>query len=172
MTFGRRHHPCGFSLVEVVVSMAILSVLLIATIDTVGATARSQKLHADQTRAHLLAQDLMDEILQQHFEEPEEVVVFGPEASETGGGRAAFDDIDDYDGWNAEPQSKDGTPFPGLDGWVCSVTVEFANPDALNAAGSSSQGVKRIAVRVVRDGRSLANVVMIVTETWVGPPYE
>jgi hypothetical protein len=91
----------------------------------------------------------MTEILQGHYEEPNDTVTFGPEPSETGGTRAAFDDVDDYHNWSATPpQDPDGTAISDLAGWQRSVTVAYANPNNPKATVGDDRGLKLITVTV------------------------
>lgn len=145
---GRRD---GFTLIESTISIVILAVMVVMALNTLGSSARSKRIQASLSRGPALAGHLMTEVLQGHYEEPNEneTVVFGPEASETGGTRAAFDDVDDYHGWSASPpQDKGGTEISGLTGWRRSVTVVHVNPKNLKVTVGAEKGVKQITVTV------------------------
>lgn len=124
------HRRRAFSLLEASISVVLVSVMLFAALDTVGASKSSQRLLEQRGRAYLLAQELMSEILRQAYADPEDVglidlrlgslvtVAIGVEAGEPrtcrmtpdawGPYRAGFDDVDDYHGWAASPpQTKD-----------------------------------------------------------------
>jgi hypothetical protein len=90
----------------------------------------------------------------------------GPEAGEaTGGTRANFDDVDDYNGWSASPPvNKEGTPHANASEFMTSVTVDYVDPDDLTHAVGSEMGVKRIGVTVTKDGRTLASFTTVVTK--------
>jgi prepilin-type N-terminal cleavage/methylation domain-containing protein len=162
----------AFSLAEVVVATMIVGVLLVAAMKTVGATVRGRVAMADRHRGFLLAEELMAEILQNTYAEPEETPAFGPEASETGGTRSAFDDVDDYHNWEASPpQDKDGTQRSDLAGWRRSTTVEYVNPDKLDQVIATDGGAKRITVTVFRNGEAVAALATVRTDAWQEPPY-
>ena len=95
-----------------------------------------------------------------------ETPTFGPELSEMGGSRGAFDDVDDYHGWNASPpESRDGTEIPDRDGWQRSVAVDYVKSSDLTTPAAGDQRVKRITVTVTRDGSIVAQLVGIRTDT-------
>lgn len=161
---GPRRSP-GFTLIEAVISIVLVGLLLVAAINTLGATAVSKRNIEHQARGYLLAADLMAEILNQAYEEPVDTVTFGRE-SESGGDRTDWDDIDDYDGWSATPpETKDGLPLDGYDQWTRSVEVAFVNPTDLNAL-SANPGVKRVTVTASFNGVPAAELVAIRTQAW------
>ena len=163
----------GLSYLEVMIASGIAATLIVPALQTVAASRRAQLEIHDHSVGHLLARDLLAEILQRGYAEPFEQSEFGPEPSENTGDRVNFDDVDDYDGWSASPpQEKDGTDMAGLDGWTREVTVEFVDPDDLTASVGSDQGVKRIAVTVRRGDRLAATLEMIRTAEWNNLPSE
>jgi len=132
---------------------------------TAASSARALLANAQYASAVLLAESLMSEVLALPYADPEETPDFGPESTETAGGRNAFDDVDDFHGWSASPpQEPDGTPMAGYEGWTRSVRVEFANPNNLLLANSTETGVKRVTVTVKYDGQTLAQLVGIRTD--------
>ncbi len=156
----------GFTLVEAVISIVLVGVLLVAAINTLGATAVSQRNIEHQALGYTLAQDLMAEILSQAYEEPVDNVAFGREAGESGGSRVDWDDIDDYGGWSATPpETKDEEPLDGYDHWTRSVEVAWVKPTSLNELGGNT-GVKRITVTTSFNNIPAAELVAIRTQAW------
>jgi prepilin-type N-terminal cleavage/methylation domain-containing protein len=156
----------AFSLVEVLIATMIMGVLLVAAMQTVGSSVRAETSNADRCQGLWLAQELMSEILVAKYVEPDETPTFGPEALETGGTRSAFDDVDDYHGWNASPpENQDGTEVPDRANWRRTVTVEHVDPGDLTTAVGTDQGVKRITVTVKRNDKTVAQLVGIRTDT-------
>ena len=156
----------GFTLVEAVISIVLVGLLLVAAINTLGATAVSKRNIEHQALGYTLAQDLMAEILNQAYEEPDDTPEFGRESSESGGDREDWDDVDDYEGWSATPpETKDGEPLDGYDQWTRSVEVAFVNPTSLNDLGGNT-GVKRITVTASFNGVPAAELVAIRTQAW------
>lgn len=140
----------GTTLVEVAISCVLVGVMLVAAMRTVGAVFRTRLVAFQRQQGETLAQELTAEILQARYEEPSlPPGSFGLEGGEVGdGSRAAWDDVDDYDGWSASPpQSKDGTPLPDADGWTRQVVIDRVtcpNPE-ITSAGDT--GLKQIEVQ-------------------------
>lgn len=161
------------SLIEVMASLLILSAFLVAAVNTVGATVLTQVSASQRARGTVLAQELMEEILSHAYAEPFEEMVFGPEESETGGNRVAFDDVDDYHGWSSSPpQSAAGAARSQLQGWSRAVAVAWVSPTDLTVSSGTETGIKRITVTVQFEGKGVAKVETVMTESWVAPPYE
>ena len=105
----------GFSLIEVVICTLLVGLILVASMKSFGAVLRHRQFSTDRDRAILLAEDLTAEILENGYSDPDEPPVFGPEGTEAGGTRSAFDDVDDFNNWDATPpQQRDGTVMTGL----------------------------------------------------------
>lgn len=141
----------AFSMIEVTVAMLIVAGLLVAALETIGSTASGRRAIAQRAAAAALAQDLLEEIRTKRYAGTADVAgSLGPTAAESvAAARAAFDDIDDYDGWSETPPVGDtGTPLPGFTGWTRSVTVRFANPTTPGTDSVTDQRVKRIEVTV------------------------
>ena len=146
---GLRRWRGGVTLVEATISVVIVAVMIVMGLHTFGSVARGREVVAGRYSGSALACQLMSEIAQCRYDEPDGGGTFGPEPSEAGGTRAAFDDVDDYHGWSATPpQARDGAALSDLAGWRRSVTVEYvdrANPDQ---ARSTDTGLKRVTVTV------------------------
>jgi len=104
--------------------------------------------------AQRLATDLLAEIALLPYKDPNGSVKFGPEDDESAATRAAFDDIDDYDGWTASPpQKKDGTAETGADGYTRSVLVQCVSVSDFTSVQTDSQTLpKRIRITVSKAG--------------------
>lgn len=163
----------GFSLVEVVMSTLILALVMVPALHALGAFIRGQQRNADRSRGILLARELMAEVLEQRYEEPDDEPVFGREAGEAADARGAYDDVDDYDGWTASPpQKRDGTTIGELAAWERSVSVDLVDLNDLNATVVSDQGVKRVTVTVKVGGDVAATLVTVRARSWPDPPFE
>jgi hypothetical protein len=158
------------TLVEVTVSTLIVGAMAVASLNALGAATRSSVDAGKRGIATTLATDLMTEILEADYVEPGSGEVFGPEANEEAeGNRSLFDDVDDYDGWQASPpQDKDGNPLANRTGWRRQVTVEHVDIDDLENAvlPSDSRGVKRITVEVYQDGALRHRLRAYTTSAW------
>jgi len=164
----------AFTLVEAAISMALVSVLLVAALNTLGASKLGQLKTMVRGRGHLLAQELLSEIMRQSYADPEEVgpidltklslsaVPLGIDFGELATTRADFDDVDDYDGWSGTPpQDKNGVPITNAEDWERSVTVSRVNPVRGWPDAAAELGLKRIIVTVTYNGAQAAQLVGI-----------
>jgi hypothetical protein len=181
----RGHRRDALSMVETLVSILLVGGLVVVSLDTLGQSARGQQYAADRGRAQHLAADLLSEIMQQYYHEPDyqiaelgaeaEVgitmpgsitVTFGVNVGEVSTDRSTFDDVDDYHNWSeSPPKHRDGTTMAGFDDWKRSVIVNYVNPTSLNQTVSSDQGAKRIIVIVERNGVEITRMVGVKTGT-------
>lgn len=155
----------GLSLVEVIVSMLLVGLLLVAATRSVGGVFQtwtaSQKLHGGMG----LAQQLMTEILQQHYSDPDGSTSWGTETPESSAERSAWDDVDDYDGWSSAPQGKDGTLVSGYEGWTRAVSVAYASIADPTQTSLADDGLKRITVAVT-DPSGRQSVLVAYRSRW------
>jgi prepilin-type N-terminal cleavage/methylation domain-containing protein len=137
----------GLTLVEALVSLAIVGLLVLAGLSAMGASFRFRQA-ARTTTGDELALSLITEIVQSNYEEPDVTPLFGREF-ESSGNRDGWDDVDDYDGWSASPpQAKDGTVMTGFTGWTHAASVQRVDPMTLAAVGTDV-GLKLIIVTVI-----------------------
>ena len=159
-----RTTPRGMALIEAVVSMVVLSVMLVAALNTVGASRLGQRGNADLLRAAALASDLMAEVMDKSYADPGATPVWGPEPAEILAGRSTYDDVDDYDQYTeSPPKDRSGTVIPGLSGWKRDVAVAYVNPLDLTQAVVTDSGVKRVMVTVSRGTMPLIKLVSLRT---------
>jgi MSHA pilin protein MshD len=153
----------AFTLVEAVIAIVIISVMLVAALNTVGAARLSQQKTSQVSRGQMLAEALMSEILAQRYKEDISSTTLGPDSGESTGIRVDFDDVDDYDQWSAQPpEEKDGTQIPNLEQWTRAVTVDWVEAEDFDEIESSDSGVKLITVTVVNpNGITVAQLTAI-----------
>ena len=144
----------AFTLVEVILTILIVGVGLVASARALPVLLQVSKATETHMVAQQLATDLLAEIAMLPYEDPDEDARFGREPTESAINRSDFDDIDDYDGWTASPpQKKDGQTEPDCTGYTRSVIVESTNPnDFNNIEGDSLDKPKRITITVSRTG--------------------
>mgnify|MGYP001575677637 CR=1 FL=1 len=173
----------ALTLVEMLFSILLVGGMLVAALNTTGASKLGQRNLYDRRQGHELAQALMAEILQQPYADESQIEnlksqilltkalvsqALGPELLETDGTRSKFDDVDDYNGWKASPpQAKDGTVMTELSGWTRGVMVEFVKKDDAGITRTQDEGAKRITVIVLHDKVPVAELVALRT---LGPP--
>lgn len=160
---GPRTICVGFTLVESIISMLLVSTMLMAALNTFGVSRTGQYRINERNRGNLLAQTLMSEILGQHYEEPNATVKFGRERSENMASRAAWDDVDDYLMLKQMPKDSDGNVIPNTAGWTWIASIERVNPLDLSQTLGSETGVKRITVTVCHGDRAVVSWVAVRT---------
>ena len=138
---------CGFTLIEAVISSVIVATMLVAALNALGSATRAARIQADRCLGPNLARQLMAEIVQNCYREPDRRPAFGVESPESTRSRAAWDDVDDYDRWSASPpQAKDGGDLTHADGWTRSVRVRYVEPADPGRTTGTDKGLKRITV--------------------------
>jgi prepilin-type N-terminal cleavage/methylation domain-containing protein len=164
-TRSHARHRRGFTLVESVVATLIVAGMCVTAMTTVATSARLQGKAADRATAGMLAQALLAEIVSQSYADPNaSVPVFGLEPGESASVRAAWNDVDDDNGWTESPlQNKDGTVIPNTGGWRRSVEVSWVNPTNPLAVAAVETGCKRITVSVRHNGFLVATRVALRT---------
>ena len=116
----------GISLVEVIVSTFLVGLLLVASLISVGASARTTYSATESCDAIYLAQQLIEEITILPCEDPNQTPVFGMESGESSvsAARTQTDDIDDLKTWTeSPPKDRSGNNLPNYNGWTRSVSV-------------------------------------------------
>lgn len=158
----RRARKRGVSLVEVTISMVIVSMSSMGVLQMMTVAAQTRALASDRVRGLHLAADLLSEIQAQHWADPVGgIESFGVHGDEYDGKtRLNYNDIDDYHGWTQSPPLEpDGTEIPGYTGWSRTVSVEYATLSGTQVvtSGTFERG-KLITVTVERGGRHIAEV--------------
>jgi len=154
----------GFTMAEAAVAMVIVSVLLVAALRAVSASALTQYKAAERATGLALARGLMAEIVALYYQEPSGTPAFGRETGETATNRSNYDDVDDYNGWNqSPPQDKGGAVIPGLTGWTQIVSVAWVQWNDTTVTSSTETGVKRITVTIQHNSRTVATLTGIRT---------
>lgn len=156
----------ALTLVEVVASTMLVGMMAVTTLNALGAATRSSESVGNRAVALGLADELMSEILKAAYIEPSGSSGLGPDATESAGPRSAFDDLDDYDGWNKmPPQYRNGTTIPDRDEWRQKVQVVYVVPTNPTQTANTDQGAKRVRVIIEYRDQVLAEQVSIRTNT-------
>lgn len=169
----------GLSLVEVVVSIAITGGLLASVFGVVGVSAQRSLHAAESSRAAWLARDLAAEIATKPcvFDNSGTGVtvvddllgllgvdeLLDRDGVTAQDGRAAFNDVYDYDTWSSTPPvGIDGVPIPGFEGWTRAVDVDSVDPATLSTR-AFDPSCMLIKVTVSARGRPLHTEYLVRT---------
>jgi Tfp pilus assembly protein PilV len=165
----RRMHRRSLTLVEMTVCTLIVSVMLVAALNAVGAARLNECRLAENQRALLLAQALMGEILCQPYsaaDEAGDVIASAAGAAD----RSSFNSVGDYNGWCATPpENRDGSIIPNSEGYTQAVRVVWVSAADLNVESASPTGVKCIQVSIERDKRPVVVFTGYRTAVWKDP---
>ena len=151
----------GFTLIELVVTMLILSVAALGVMYSLSLGLRHQSDALWQPKAVALAESYMEEILGRRYDERSPSGGVPPCSTATtacsiaaafndGEVRAQFDDVDDYDGLNEQPpRDVYGNPRSDYDSYRVAVSVAYASPAQVTALGlDSTTDAKLVTVTV------------------------
>ena len=166
MPYPPSNRSHGLTLIEVVASTMIVAMLAVATLNGLGAATRSADSIGNRAIAAGLADELLSEIVQQPYSDPNGSAVFGRENGESASPRSAFDDVDDYDSWTASPpQYRDGTTIPNRTNWRQLVFITRVTPANPTVTSATDQGAKRIRVKIEYKDQILVDQSAIRTDT-------
>lgn len=163
---GRRV-AAGFSLIEAVISVVLVAVMFAAVVQTVGASRIVGYKTEGHRRGSFLGRQLLAEILQQAYQDPDGPAPLGVDTSELALDRELFDDVDDYDGWYASPpEDPDGSTEPDQDDWSREVRVVWVNPADVGQGSGVETGAKRIVVTVKHKGMVMSELTAVRTKAF------
>ncbi|HXH54483.1 MAG TPA: type II secretion system protein [Gammaproteobacteria bacterium] len=135
----------GFTLVELVISMTIISIAILGTLLAINTATRFSGDPLISTQAIAIAESYIEEILGKNFQSPT-VPAAAAACPSTVLTRANFNDICNYNGLNQAPTDQNGNAIPELSGYTVQVAVDRQTA-ALGALVSGTQ-VVRIDVTV------------------------
>lgn len=153
----------GLTLVEVVISMAIISTALTAGLRTMASFSQGQRAAEQKAVAMALANQLMAEINMWPYEDPVSgSTTFGLESGEIWGNRTTYDDIDDYNGLSlSPPTARNGDIIAGYDDYSLCVSISYYAPASTAFSGFPSNSFKSITVQVYKSGVEMARLTTI-----------
>lgn len=146
----------AFSMMETTVSILLVSILLVGSLNTIAFTTATTSRDLDGLKAACYAEQLFAELSGMHFIDPSEpTTALGREATETDTVvRTNWDDVDDYNGLKETTlKYRDGTTIPNTSGWVRGVSIESLVPSSLSTTTSIAEPLRRITVTLERSGR-------------------
>lgn len=132
---------CGFTLIEVVVTLLVLGIAATTVFNVYLSTVKTSADPVLQQQALSIAEAYMEEILAQAFNDPDSTESGSAESGET---RASFDDIQDYNGLpDSVVRDQNGNAIASLGEFSVMVSVAAAS-----LSGVASGDAMRIDVTV------------------------
>ena len=165
----------AFSMIETTVSILLVSILLVGSLNTLAFTTATSTRDLDGLKAACYAEQLFAELSGMHFIDPSEpTTTLGREASETNAVvRTNWDDVDDYHGLNeATLKYRDGTTIPNTSGWIRAVSIESLVPSTLSTTTSIAEPLRRITVTLERSGRRTYTFQFLVSRDGFRTPND
>ncbi len=147
---GRRHRGiAGFTLVEIVMYIAIVGIGVAGILSVMTYTTRYSADPMIQQQALLIAESYMEEILLKRFTDPGTTTQICPAPESS---RASYDNVCDYHGLNNNAGAVDqlGNTVAGLTAYNVSVSVTGNVGDATALGPTASQITNIGALRVLR----------------------
>lgn len=162
---GMHTNRFGLTMLEIIVSLAIVSTLLLVSLSASASLLKNQNQADESLRARELGGTLLDEISAMSMRDLGEPDSFGLETGENTSTRVAYDDVDDYHNYSATPPVfRDGNAIPGYDGWTISaITV----PASYSSTGVTIETDTSAPFRVVTvnctapSGASVSQTVLV-----------
>ena len=161
----QRQSPAGFSLIEVLVAIATISVGIVAMLTAVGSSTRVNGEGRRITQASFIAQELREWTVKLPFSDPDPGDADNPPGPDGTNPQVFVDDLDDLMNvvYNP-PRDGLGSPVTDLVGWSQSIALSWRDPDNLStvvAAGTTD--VIHVQVTVARNGTEVLTTSWLVT---------
>jgi len=126
----------GFSLVELIMAIVVVSVGVVAILGAINLTAGRSADPMLERQAQFIAETYLEEILLTKFVDPEDDRVCPPPEA---AGRQDYDNVCDYRGLSeSPPRDQFGNAIAALAGYTATVTV---TPDPGNPSGAVALGL-------------------------------
>jgi len=163
----------GFTLVEAVITIAIMSIALLAISQALAFGLKHSSDGISQARIVNLAQAYFEEISAKRFAEatPTGGVpacsgsttpcgVIGPESGES---RATYDDVDDFDGLlDSPPRDALGNVRAGYESYSVAIDVRYLLGAEVSATGADdTTDAKRVALEIQAPGQTPQKFVTV-----------
>ena len=157
----------GFSYVEVMLSVIIVSVLVVSGLRLFANIGSGKNVTTDQNSAADLAIKMIEEIKDQYYKDPDtETGQLGPEAGENTSARSDFDDIDDYNNFSeSPPHDRDGLELPQYADFTRSVTVRYVCDDDFTKTAEYDEGFKEVVITINRNEKTLSQQTYVIADT-------
>lgn len=124
---GRHVAQSGFTLIEVITTIVIISISATAILSVFSGTVRSSANPMIQQQAISIAEAYMEEIMLKPFNDPD--------MTELGESRNTFDDVDDYDDLkDVGARDQNGNAIASLGNYTVTVSVVNSSLNGIDVA--------------------------------------
>ncbi len=146
----------GSAILEALIAAGVLSVCAAAVATAHGMAYRAAQTAGRDLQINLLAQELLDEARMRKWDRTSPVgggagsqspLGFDNSDGETATAKAAYNDVDDFNGWiETPPQNPDGTARGDLEGYVRTGAVIYVKDDLSPSPGGQRSDYKKLTV--------------------------
>ena len=164
-TFASHERDDGFTLVETVVAMSIVSIALLAINQSLAFGLQHSSDGISQARSLSLAQSYIEEISAKRYSESTPVggvpacssttTPCGPLGPDSGEARPDFDDVDDFDGLvDAPPRDALNSIRSGYESYQAEISVRYLTAAEITLLGlDDTTDAKRLSIRITPPAR-------------------
>jgi Tfp pilus assembly protein PilV len=155
----------GLSYIEVVISITILSILVVAAMQLFANLGRYKSALLNQDDGGYLAMEMIREIMQKSYRDPNNANEFGIGTAEVTTGRLLMDDIDDYHNWTqSPPQNRTGDPLTQYDHLTRTVQVRHVQADDFSITALADEGFKEVTITIKNKETPLTQQVYVIPD--------
>ncbi len=147
----------GFSLIEVLVAVATISIGIVAMLTAVGSSTRVNGEGRRITRAAFLAQEIREWTIKLPFSDLDPGDIDNPPGPDGVSPQVYVDDLDDLmDVVYAPPRDGQGCPVTDMVGWSQSINLTWRDPDRISVVVEpGTSDVIHVHVTIAKDGTEI-----------------
>lgn len=165
-------------MVESVLSVLLVSGVLIAALNTLGGSRKSQRYQTVQSTGQRLCQNLLDEVravstggtITVNGSAPTQGAAVAALGTAATPNRIGYTSPTTYHGWSQSPPvDRWGIAIPNTTGFTRSVTARMIDPTDLASTSATDQGLYEVKIAAMYGGRVVASVQTIIGDTGSDP---
>jgi|GEM_PF-5741413 len=165
-------------MVESVLSVLLVGGVLIAALNTLGGSRKSQRHQTIQSTGQRLCQTMLDEIrgasasgtVAVNGTVPTNGSSVGILGTATVLNRTSYTSPTSYHGWSQSPPvDRWGIAIPNTTGFTRSITARMINPTDLTSTSATDQGLYEVKIAASYGGRVVASLQTIIGDTSSDP---